>query len=182
MKRIGDIGLWENVVPEDLCNDLIQHFESSDTLKTRDEEKCKDTYMFLYDGALRRKFGPILRDCGDEYFEFYGHNTWRKQCQPTTMKIQKAQAGGGFTGIHWEQGAGQLNAPRFGAWMAYLNTVEKGGCTAFPLQDRLMVKPTRGTMVIWPAAYTHPHHSFPDLGEDKYILTGWFQYQIENKL
>ena len=179
MKRIGDIGIWDNSLSPELCHDLIDYFETS-TVKVRDEDKVNDKYLFLYDEPLRKRIGPILRDCGDEYFGFYGHNTWRKQCSPVTMKIQKAQANEGFVGLHWEQGPGELNAPRFAAWMAYLNTVEKGGKTVFPLQDRLRFKPTEGQMLIWPAAYTHPHHSFPDLGEDKYILTGWFEYTLSH--
>lgn len=59
--------------------------------------------------------------------------------------------------------------------MIYLNTVEKGGKTDFPNQG-LSVKPEAGKVVIWPAAYTHPHRSAPDLDEWKYIVTGWFIY------
>ena len=68
MKRIGDIGIWEEVVPDEFCDDLIDHFDSVDTIKIRDEEAVHDSYLFLYDEELRKRFGPILRDCGDEYF------------------------------------------------------------------------------------------------------------------
>ena len=177
MKRIGDIGIWDHYVPTDLCQRMIDHFESS-VVKTRTEEKCVDTYMFLQDESLRKEYALHLRDLGDEYFEFYGHNTWRKQSSPIQMKIQKAEPDGGFVGLHWEQGQGELNATRYAAWMTYLNTVEKGGKTVFPLQERLAVTPQIGTTLIWPAAFTHPHHSFPDLCENKYILTGWFTYRL----
>ena len=176
MKRISDIGLWEGAVPQEVCQNMIDFFDDSNP-KPRDERAVKDEYIFLYDEMLRKQVAPFLRDCGDEYFGFYGHDTWRKQCAPITMKIQKAKAGEGYVGIHWEQGAGQLNANRFAAWMIYLNTVDRGGHTVFPLQSRKRFKPTQGDLLIWPAAYTHPHHSFPDLGESKYILTGWFSYK-----
>ena len=182
MKRIGDIGIWEKVVPDELCDDLIDWFNDENILaKKRDEAAVTDTYKFLYDQELRKRFAPILRDCGDEYFKHYGHSTWRKQCEAVTMKVQRTRPGQkGYQGLHWEQGMGQLNAPRFGAWMAYLNDVSYsgGGRTIFPLQSRLGFRPEKGRMLIWPAAYTHPHHAYPEVTEDKYVITGWFVYKL----
>ena len=36
--------------------------------------------------------------------------------------------------------------------MIYLNDVEKGGRTNFPLQE-ISFKPTAGTLIYWPAGY-----------------------------
>ena len=54
---------------------------------------------------------------------------------------------------------------------------DHGGKTAFPLQG-MSFTPSRGTTLIWPAGYTHPHHAYPALTGDtpKYIITGWFEY------
>ena len=181
MRRHGDIGVWKNLVDEYLCESLIAFFDSEWIMpKKRDEDRCEDSYKFLYDEPLRKQYSRYLRDCGDEYFKFYGHDTWRKQSMPITMKVQKTMPGQkGFQGIHWEQGAGLENACRYAAWMTYLNDieVEHGGKTAFPLQGSSFT-PTRGTTLIWPAGYTHPHHAYPALtGETpKYIITGWFEY------
>ena len=90
------------------------------------------------------------------------------------LKFQKSSAGGGFFDWHTEQGD-SATASRFLVWMIYLNTVEKGGHTEFKYQKRSL-KPTAGTLVYWPAGYTHIHRAAPDLGEDKYIATGWFSY------
>jgi len=184
LKRIGDIAIWENMVPDKLCDDLIDWFNDPDVLaKYRDRDAVTDTYKFLYDQTLRERFAPILRDCGDEYFDLYGHYTWRKQCQPVTMKVQKTKAEEkGYRGIHWEQGQGTLNAPRFGAWMAYLNDLpyDAGGRTIFPMQSKLGFRPEKGRLLIWPAAYTHPHHAYPAVTQDKYIITGWFEYKLED--
>ena len=88
-------------------------------------------------------------------------------------KFQRSEDGGGFHRWHYEQGDGEENSRRFAVWMIYLNTVETGGKTEFKFQD-LQVKPEVGTLVIWPAAYTHLHRANPDLVGRKYIATGWF--------
>ena len=92
-------------------------------------------------------------------------------------KFQKSSAGGGFYDWHTEQGMSKnvdITA-RFMVWMIYLNTVEKGGKTEFKYQEKA-VKPEAGTLVIWPAGYTHVHRAAPDLEEDKYIATGWYVF------
>ena len=88
-------------------------------------------------------------------------------------KFQKSSTGGGFHQWHCEQGSGEPNNTRFAVWMIYLNTVEEGGKTEFKFQD-IAVKPEAGTLLIWPAAYTHVHRAARDLVGDKYIATGWF--------
>ena len=44
MKLIGDIGIWEKVVPNDICEDLIGWFDDPEVLaKTRDDRPVTDT-------------------------------------------------------------------------------------------------------------------------------------------
>lgn len=90
-------------------------------------------------------------------------------------KFQRSEDGGGFHQWHYEQGSGEESSRRFAVWMIYLNTVSTGGKTEFKFQD-LQVKPEAGTLVIWPAAYTHVHRANPDLVGRKYIATGWFNF------
>lgn len=59
-------------------------------------------------------------------------------------------------------------------WMIYLNDMPDGdGETEF-LYQRRRIKPTAGTVVIWPAGYTHVHKGNTVFSQDKYILTGWY--------
>lgn len=90
-------------------------------------------------------------------------------------KFQRSEDGGGFHQWHYEQGSGEESSRRFAVWMLYLNTVEEGGKTEFKFQD-LQIKPEAGTLLIWPATYTHVHRANPDLVGKKYIATGWFNF------
>jgi hypothetical protein len=97
------------------------------------------------------------------------------QRQNMVYKMQKTYAGGGFCQWHYEQGREPGTVERYGVWMLYLNDVANGGRTDFPAQN-VSFAPECGTLVIWPAAYTHPHRGAPDLRQTKYIVTGWFEH------
>jgi hypothetical protein len=62
------------------------------------------------------------------------------------------------------------------AFMLYLNTIESGGETEF-LHQRLKFKPNQGDFLLWPAGYTHTHRGDPPFSGDKYILTGWVEFE-----
>jgi hypothetical protein len=63
--------------------------------------------------------------------------------------------------------------------MLYLNALPSGanGETEFLYQQR-RINPTKNTMVLWPAGFTHPHRGNPVYGDvSKYIATGWFYHE-----
>ncbi len=91
------------------------------------------------------------------------------------LKVQRTPPGGGFNQAHWEQGPGLDVCSRYAVWMIYLNDVPNGGKTTFPIQN-MDVTPQAGTLLVWPAAYTHPHHGNPPIDCWKYVITGWFKY------
>lgn len=92
-------------------------------------------------------------------------------------KLQISEPPGtGFNRWHWEQHHGIKHSNRFAVWMIYLNSLKDSGHTEFLFQNIKML-PKQGTVVIWPAAYTHLHRASPILHEAKYILTGWFNFK-----
>ena len=80
--------------------------------------------------------------------------------------------GGGFHNWHCED-TGYNVSSRTMAWMVFLNDVEDGGETEFIYQQKRF-KAEKGTVLIWPAGYTHMHRGNPPLS-NKYIATGWYQ-------
>lgn len=61
-------------------------------------------------------------------------------------------------------------------WMFYLNDVEEGGETEFFYQQ-IKSKPEQGSLVIFPAGFTHTHRGQKPISDDKYIFTSWVLYQ-----
>jgi hypothetical protein len=59
--------------------------------------------------------------------------------------------------------------------MTYLNNVTDGGETEWYHQD-LKIQPQKGLTVIWPADWCFVHRGNITPTQDKYIITGWFNY------
>ena len=59
--------------------------------------------------------------------------------------------------------------------MMYLNNDFEGGETEFLYQKR-RIQPEPGTIVIWPAQWTHQHKGNMVLSGNKYIVTGWIHH------
>ena len=62
--------------------------------------------------------------------------------------------------------------------MFYLNDVEEGGETGF-LNQKLLVKPTKGSLVIFPADFTGKHRGLTPKSGVKYIINSWLLELID---
>ena len=137
----------------------------------------KDTQLFLetHDKAMALALAGWLGDCFKIYTDHYKGVIEGDPLSSTTYKIQKTPPGGGYHVWHCED-SGFLYRDRVLTWMVYLNDIPlgNGGATDF-LYQKMSLQPTAGTIVFWPAAYTHMHRGAFLTGDvDKYIATGWF--------
>ena len=181
------IQISKNIVPSSTCNNAIKIIDTCiasgfENMNTHDNDpERNDTALFadLKDkqcpfASVTKEINSILRQ---EFVKYNNRYTITKLPSKAvivpTFKYQKSGPGQGFTEWHTEQGP--LGKTRFAVWMLYLNNVVSGGNTSW-LHQECSVKPTQGTFVIWPASYTHMHRAEPDLQENKYIATGWFEY------
>ena len=134
-------------------SDYYYDYNRNDPDRENPFTEAFDQYTSVYSGILQNN-DPV--------------STW-------TTKVQKTKAGGGYHQWHCENGQ-FLYRDRVLAWMVYLNTVpsQNGGGTDF-LHQKLTLQPEAGTIVLWPASYTHVHRGgFLTGNVDKYIATGWF--------
>lgn len=189
------IGLYHNVFPDGYCQHLIEQFDSMvgrgagcDRLKGEGAPgHVKNDYQlsFSLKGHDAEPFdgrAPVdvffdgLQRCYDEYTQKYSVLKEHK-VRATVMKMQRTDPGGGYHIWHSEQGNG-THATRVLVYMLYLNTLaqDSAGETEFLYQQE-RYRPVENTMVLWPAAYTHPHRGNTVFGQtSKYIVTGWFYY------
>lgn len=118
-----------------------------------------------------------LQNCVDLYVEKY------PACNITTawritrpVNIQWYKPGQAFHSWHTERcSANPSTVTRHLVFMTYLNTVTDAGGTEWYHQD-LYINPVQGKTVIWPADWTFTHRGIPSPTQEKYIITGWFNF------
>lgn len=208
MKIIDHVGIFENLLPKELCEEYIQWFEYTTNKKlmnfgdvkyTTEEDNIissgdkqfklgitgrNDISIFLniLDNGLSDTCYEHLQIAYNKYStEYPDLNTTSLAC--TEIKMQRTPPGGGYHVWHTERvGSSQFFNSRHVAWMIYLNDMPDGEAETEFFHQKLRVKPTAGTTLIWPAAYTHLHRGNTVFTKNKYILTGWFRsiYSREN--
>jgi prolyl 4-hydroxylase len=91
------------------------------------------------------------------------------------VKIQFYKPNEGFFKWHFENDGHTPCIQRHLVFMTYLNDVEDGG-TEF-LYQKIKTKAEKGLTIIWPAHWTHTHRGIISKTKEKFIVTGWFDYQ-----
>lgn len=191
------IGIWENFMPEPLCDDILTFcadiFEHGASYNNHHMDEMKVAASEnSYGGPLRRKdeafllnyhnmtFGryvnQILKSCVSHYMTEY-FSLQHSDITSYDIKVQKTSPGGGYHLWHHEDGD-LIHAARELVWMIYLNDMPEGEAETEFLYQKRRIRPTKGTVVVWPAGFTHTHKGNTVLTTDKYILTGWY---IKNK-
>lgn len=90
--------------------------------------------------------------------------------------IQYYPPGGGYKEWHTERTSIDPDTvTRHLVFMTYLNDVTEGGETEFYYQ-KIKIKPIKGLTLIWPADWTHTHRGIPSKTQEKFILTGWYNF------
>jgi len=184
------VGVFKSAFTKEYCEQIIKHYESmvasghgQNRLYSENAPRTlkDDTQIFadeidyfpLRQGT--RQFNELF---WGTYFPIYEQEySSLKQSGPHanyTFKIQKTKIGGGYHLWHYESDS-KSASNRLITWILYLNDVQEGGETEF-LYQHTRVKPEQGTLVMWPAAFTHTHRGNPPLSNDKYIVTGWTEF------
>ena len=94
------------------------------------------------------------------------------------FSIQRYKPNEGYYEYHTERTSLQV-ADRMMVFMTYLNDVQEGGETEWYFQ-KLKVQPRKGLTVFWPTDWNFLHRGKPAPKETKYIITGWYNFYIDN--
>lgn len=192
------IGIFENAVPPEVCSKIITLFEQNidKTIDRYTESSISGnpplpygiredrlTYLIDLDLDLDNTIKGFLLDkiihtYAKKYFnihEFKGFGI-------KDIKVQRTLPTEGYHAWHWEHSYDESQViTRVLAYTIYLNDIEDGGETEF-LHQSLRIKPTVGTLCLWPSYFTHLHRGNPPLSKPKYILTGWIETSLPEDL
>ena len=153
----------------------LAHIDGRDGLHQRNNGTVNDKQIIV------EAFWPyIAADVSDAIFtkmlspyleEFYLLKDIDADWMNGITLLQKTEPCAGYHKFHTES-TGYTNSCKNLAWMIYLNDIEEGGETEFPMQ-KTRVKPKENKGVLWPAGVTHFHRGNPPYDKEKIILTGW---------
>jgi len=172
-----------------ICDDLIKLFENSNekVLGQSGNNKVDKEIKDSLDLKL------CVQDCFeysilDKYFKELSqainlYKTKYKFCDKKVaiwgleerFNIQKYKPSQAYHSWHCEN-ANISSSKRHLVFMTYLNDVKHGGETEWYYQ-KLKVKPEKGLTVIWSTDWTFTHKGHTTIDEDKYIITGWFEFK-----
>jgi hypothetical protein len=182
----------ENSLDKELCQQIINHFESSvskgpgKTLAGVDKN-IKDTtdLHFSMEPSLFKDIDVILYDeLNNNLFKYIEkvnklcHHLDNIQYTDKGFQIQKYVQNTGQYIYHNDSRIDiQENKTRILTFLWYLNDIDDGGETEFFGNYR--VKPKCGKFVMFPSTWTFPHRGNIPKSSDKYIITGWIYKVID---
>lgn len=190
------VGIYEEAFSKEYCEDVIKQFnllqehgftktrqELGDADKTEKDDSAVWTGNFWntecnvngLHGLIGKEFSDVYwGKCYPHYANNFAvlkdsgsHAIWGN-------KVQRTDVGQGYHVWHYENGT-RACCQRLLTHIVYLNDVEEGGETEL-LYYQKRYAPKAGTLLIFPAGYTHTHRGNPPLSNDKYIITGWTEF------
>ena len=183
------IGVYENAISDEWCDNVIKYFENNINKATIRDKKggslmgVRDTSFTLSKNkGLIDIFFQSFSNCFSLYkYKYPEIEHFELPLMISGLKLQKTLPTEGFHTFHKEQGSKLPEVSRIGVYTVYLNDVEEGGETEF-LHQLQRVKPKKGTIVIFPAGYTHIHRGNTPFSGEKYIMTGWLELSKEENI
>jgi hypothetical protein len=183
------IGAWQ-INQRPLCEELISYFEAHQNkhkvgvtsagknlaAKDRVDINVTPSDITKAHNTSLKNYIDALHQCYRDYLlQWPFLATMSKELQIGEFNLGRYGVGQHFQKLHTERSS--LNTlHRVLAWMTYLNDVEDGGETYFEHYD-ITIKPSQGLTLIWPAEWTHAHRGNILLDGNKYMVTGWMNFQ-----
>ena len=166
------IGIYTEAVPRNFCNWLKEYMDNT-SLISYDSKFVKDKRISM-EAFSPKESADLMQHVNDCLVRYCNEYPCLKGYDylSANVNLQKTSSTEGYHVFHAENDGWQVK-DRTLAWMVYLNTVPEGGETEW-LYQKKKVSPEKGTVVIWPAGFTHLHRGNPPM-TDKYIATGWYQ-------
>ena len=190
MKNLSNyVRVYDDVFEPDFCESLIHRFESIDpnespTMRVSDLEWKQDYRRFL---EVNIAADESFKDLIDPYYarikEVYAHYKQMVGAEffPSKFSLEEARMkrylNDDYEQFGWHVDIGdKASASRYLVMFTYLNDVEEGGETEFQSNSNFTVKPTCGTMVVFPPYFMFEHRGKKPISNNKYILSTYLHY------
>lgn len=193
MKLSDLIYVKHNVLDKEFCNSVIEKFNADDRkdvgvigegILKENIKKSFDLNISHYDDWKEQDdiFFKLFNKSIEEYFSYL--KNFSKSCEEYDISIPKFneyedlgylvrvyEKGEGYFHWHDDFASSKTNGVRILTFIWYLNDVTDGGQTEFI--DGTIIKPKRGSLLIFPTSWYLAHRGKMPLSNKKYIVTGW---------
>jgi hypothetical protein len=180
---IGNNFILESKIDKLICDQLIEYHKRSPKQIGRVGNHIDLQVKDSTDSILERSsqeyhnYFSALGEVVAEYIKKYPfcnyYSSWQNLENTIITYYKPTQS---YQGWHTERSVVDgLCGSRHLVFMTYLNDVEDGGGTEF-YHQRKLIKARKGKTLIWPADWTHTHRGIVSSTQEKYIVTGWFNF------
>lgn len=185
--RLTDlIRIYDDALDPDLCRRVIELFEADADGRFR--RRGQSTWI---ENIVTRNPRPEWRDVEKAFVDNMVLHLKDFACVPPArmlsrkisgafehLKIKKYRAGettADYFPKHFDA-FDHKTCVRMVAFLWYLNTLEEGGDTVFPVLGS-RIAPRTGRLVVFPPMWMYEHAGEPPKSADKYIVTSYLNFQ-----
>lgn len=172
------IRLYKNFLTSEFCDKLIEKFN------TQKQEHTKHDAADFYEVDIVKNDWPEVPWLVTKFQELVDVYTTSLRLQPEKQwpinrewehyRIKKYNKGKQQFNLHTDNAADRILA-----FFVYLNDVEEGGETSFPIHQA-SITPVKGAALVFPTTWEYLHEGKTPLSNDKYILGGYLRGKNAN--
>jgi hypothetical protein len=175
------IHIHEKVISSDICNDLINFFESNKSKHeyinshgcptftqlnlTKNRNQKPELHNFLIKKVLEYR---------NNYYSSFSENLFPNAHAFEEFRIKRYLPNRKEKFDTHVDVVDYPSSRRFLSFFWYLNDVEVGGETVF---TNLVIKPSKGNLVIFPPLWMFPHRGNEPVSGPKYLLSTYLHYK-----
>lgn len=181
------IRIYEKVIPEKLCDDLIEllktssnkHYQDSDYLRREEVSLNINHQPELFQnlkGVIQQTYQIYKNDIGPTSMNLYQANTLEF---PVIVGYKPTEKNNELfhdhaDAWHFDSSSRQISV------IMYLSDVKEGGGTYFSNLDT-RVNPVKGRILIFPSNFMFMHRAEPPISDIKYAGIAWIHFDGPTK-
>lgn len=174
------IKIYDNVLTVQQCESLVRLYEASDQKEYHDNLQCPQFHQIKIDCQnTQRALSQLVMMILAEYAKDCGcSETFPETRHLEQFRVKKYEPNSGDQFALHIDAASSESADRYAALLFYLNDDFEGGETEFFFgDDKVVVKPKTGSVVVFPPMWMYPHAGLPVTGSSpKYILSTYARF------
>lgn len=172
------VKVYDNVLEESLCNELIKLYNNSPDEYERVDLENVMTFTQINltkkwkDSKAHRSIVSILLKYKKKYYDYVYSECFPQDNSFEQIRIKKYEIGESFN-THVDV-SDYSSAQRYLSFLFYLNDVDEGGETIF---EGLTISPKKGRLAVFPPLWMYPHKGCPPISGEKYIMSCYLHYK-----